>query len=68
MLSWNAPLSGSPSFYRIYRDGVRYDRTTDATRTFTDSSPGTVARSYWVTAVDSTFNESDLLGPVAWLP
>ena len=55
------------SFYRVYRNGVRYDRTSDASTTFVDSSPlmsGT--NEYYVTAVDSTFNESDPLGPVSW--
>lgn len=70
-LAWNAPASGAVSFYRIYRDGTaigyadRYDRTTGAVTTFTDASPATL-HTYWVTAVDSSYNESDPLGPVAW--
>lgn len=69
VLSWGAPATGpAPSFYRIYRDGVRYDRTADASTTFTDSSAGTVTHDYWITAVDSTFNESDPIGPVTWTP
>jgi hypothetical protein len=67
-LSWNAPTSGSVRFYRIYRDAVRYDRTSDATTSFTDSSAGTTAHVYWITAVDQTFNESDAVGPILWLP
>ena len=47
---------------------ARYDRTSGPTRTFTDSSAGTVAHDYWITAVDSTFNESDPIGPVTWTP
>jgi prepilin-type N-terminal cleavage/methylation domain-containing protein len=67
-LTWTAPSSGSVRYYRIYRDAVRYDRTSDATTGFTDSSAGTTAHVYWITAVDPTFNESDVLGPVLWLP
>jgi hypothetical protein len=65
-LSWNAPSSGTVSFYRIYRDGSRYDRTSGASTTFTDESAGSSAHFYWVTAVDPTFNESDAIGPVIW--
>ena len=65
-LEWNPPSSGSVSFYRIYRDGSRYDSTSNPTPLFTDASAGTSAHFYWVTAVDSTFNESDALGPVIW--
>ena len=32
-LTWLAPSSGTSSFYRIYRDGSRYDRTSDASTT-----------------------------------
>lgn len=63
-LSWTAPASGTVAFYRIYRDGSRYDRTSDAATSFTDESAGAGAHFYWVTAVDPTFNESDALGPV----
>lgn len=65
-LTWNPPASGTVSFYRIYRDGSRYDRTSTATTTFTDASAGSSAHFYWITAVDPTFNESDALGPVIW--
>ena len=66
-LSWTAPSSGSVSFYRVYRNGIRYDRTSDASTTFVDSSPLMSGdNEYYVTAVDSTFNESDPLGPVTW--
>jgi Tfp pilus assembly protein PilV len=65
-LTWSA-VAGA-AFYRIYRDGAvayadRYDRTTGATASYTDSNPGAGSRTYWVTAVDSTFNESDPVGP-----
>ena len=65
-LSWSPPSSGAVQFYRIYRDGTRYDRTSDATTSFTDASAGSSAHFYWITAVDNTFNESDVLGPVIW--
>lgn len=68
VLTWSAPASGSVSFYRIYRDAARYDRTADVSTTFTDSNTGTATHDYWITAVDSTFNESDPIGPVKWTP
>ena len=64
-LTWNPP-SGSVYFYRIYRDGSRYDRTTGSPSFYTDTAAGTSAHFYWVTAVDSAYNESDPLGPVIW--
>ncbi len=70
-LSWSAPPGGA-SFYRVYRDGVlvgyadRYDTSTATT--YTDAGAGTVAHTYWVTAVNDAYNESDPLGPVVWLP
>jgi prepilin-type N-terminal cleavage/methylation domain-containing protein len=74
-LTWDPPSGGgSPSFFRIYRDGSavgyadRYGRTTGNTRQFTDDSPGFGGHTYWVTAVDDSFNESDPLGPVSWSP
>jgi type II secretory pathway pseudopilin PulG len=69
-LSWTAPPSESPSFYRIYRDLsasgrlLRYDRTSSNATTFTDASPANGLHWYWVTAVDSSFNESVATGPV----
>ncbi|MDP8967661.1 MAG: prepilin-type N-terminal cleavage/methylation domain-containing protein, partial [Actinomycetota bacterium] len=71
-LDWTAAAAGGAAFYRIYRDGTavgyadRYDRTTGAVTTFTDSSPQATSHTYWVTAVDSSYNESDPLGPVTW--
>jgi hypothetical protein len=67
-LDWSPPGSGNASFYRIYRDGSRYDRTTGSTTNYTDASAGGTSHFYWVSAVDSTFNESNLLGPVLWFP
>lgn len=71
-LNWNAPATGGVAFYRIYRDGTnvgyadRYDTTTGNETTFTDSSPTAGSHTYWVTAVDGNFNESDPIGPVSW--
>jgi hypothetical protein len=71
-LSWGAPSSGTVSFYRIYRDLtpsgrlLRYDRTSTNATTFTDGSAGSGPHSYWITAVDSSFNESSPAGPVGW--
>lgn len=73
-LTWNPPATGGVAFYRIYRGGTsvgyddRYDTTSGNETTFDDSSPPTTATDYWVTAVDSTFNESDPIGPVTWTP
>lgn len=68
-LTWTAPSGGAPSFYRIYRDGTaisnRFSRTGDLT--FTDMT-AEAPHSYWVTAVDATFNESLPTGPVSWSP
>ena len=41
---------------------------TPGSPTYTDSSPGSGGHQYWITAVDSTFNESDIMGPVSWSP
>ncbi|HZC27872.1 MAG TPA: prepilin-type N-terminal cleavage/methylation domain-containing protein [Actinopolymorphaceae bacterium] len=67
-LDWNA-VPGA-SFYRIYRDtgtglSDRYDRTITSSPTYTDPNPGDTTRhTYWVTAVDSNFNESSPSAPV----
>jgi uncharacterized protein YcsI (UPF0317 family) len=56
------------AFYRIYRDGQlyanRYDVTAGAQTTYTDSNTGGTQHSYYVTAVDASFDESTMLGPV----
>jgi prepilin-type N-terminal cleavage/methylation domain-containing protein len=73
-LTWSAPGSGNVSFYRIYRDGTavafadRYGRTTGTGTSFVDDGSGNVSHTYWVTTVDSSYNESDPLGPVTWTP
>ena len=74
-LTWTAPLLEDVAFYRIYRDGTevgyadRYDRTSGGLVTsYTDTDPGTQSHRYWVTTVDSDYNESDPIGPVTWSP
>ncbi|MDQ3677860.1 MAG: prepilin-type N-terminal cleavage/methylation domain-containing protein [Actinomycetota bacterium] len=71
-LSWDpaADSDGTISFYRIYRDtgagfGGRYDRTETSSPNYTDPAPGaSTTHTYWVTAVDDSYNESDPIGPV----
>jgi prepilin-type N-terminal cleavage/methylation domain-containing protein len=72
-LQWTQPVADPPIlFYRIYRDtgtdlDDRYAVTATAEPTWTDPEPGTAtSHSYWVTAVDENFNESDPLGPLLW--
>ena len=70
LLTWSAPTTSGAGqrpirLYRIYRDGGtsltnRYDYTVDASTTWTDANPGaTTAHRYWVTAVDTSNNESN---------
>ncbi len=70
-LTWSAPTVGAPIFYRIYRGGTaladRHDRTSDNATKWSDS-PSNATHKYWITAVDSTYNESDPIGPVTWSP
>jgi fibronectin type 3 domain-containing protein len=62
VLTWT-PVPGA-SFYRIYRDtgtglSDRYDETINSSATYTDPNPGDhTNHTYWVTAVNSGFNES----------
>jgi hypothetical protein len=65
-LSWPAATDpdGDPiRFYRIYRDGSayadRYDRVDGNVLSYTDPDPNPVGNTYYVTAVDSHFSESD---------
>jgi hypothetical protein len=69
LLTWTAPAVGPGQrpirLYRMYRDSGtsvadRYDVTVDASTTWTDSNPGLdTAHRYWVTAVDTSNNESN---------
>ena len=67
-LTWSAV--GSARFYRIYRDtgtglADRYDETSTSSPTYTDPNPGsTTQHTYWVTAVDGSFDESAPSAPV----
>lgn len=69
------------AFYRIYRDDsdgnpatVQYADRLDRVDTppsplataYTDSESGATSRQYWVTAVNSAYNESAPVGPVTW--
>ncbi|MGH2918633.1 MAG: prepilin-type N-terminal cleavage/methylation domain-containing protein [Solirubrobacteraceae bacterium] len=72
-LDWDPPATDSDGtilFYRIYRDSGtgladRYDFTESASPTYVDPRPGTTTvHTYWVTAVDDSYNESDPIGPV----
>lgn len=58
-LSWPAPSGVVALFYRIYRDGKRYDRTATPVPDWYDPEPpnGTPHR-YAVSTVSATFNES----------
>jgi hypothetical protein len=77
-LTWNRPdpqdpdLGDSANFFRIYRDGKalvnRYDRyfddTNGSTLTWTDTTAGASAQTYYVTTVDEHYAESEHVGPV----
>jgi hypothetical protein len=72
-LTWSAAATGGAggvAFYRIYRDtgtalAERYDATANPATSWTDAHPGdSTSHTYWVTAVDTQFNESAPLGPV----
>jgi hypothetical protein len=64
-LDWTPPVGPTPAFYRIYRDGVRLDRTATSTPTYVDPEPNTGAlHTYAVSAVSTIFNESVLSAEV----
>jgi hypothetical protein len=50
-------------FYRIYRNGTsyahRYDKSDGLALTYTDRNPGSAGDTYYVSAVDELFNESE---------
>ena len=73
-LTWTAPAAGAAvSFYRIYRrDDAstptlddRLDATATSATGYDDSSAGSTARTYWVSAVGTTYNESAVSAPAA---
>jgi prepilin-type N-terminal cleavage/methylation domain-containing protein len=72
VISWGPPTDPDGDqilFYRIYRDGNaysdRYDTTRDgSTLSWTDTNPATGGHSYYVSAVDTKFEESAPTGPV----
>lgn len=76
-LKWNRPspvddpdTGDSIAFWRIYRDGIslanRYDRWYDnrSAITWQDSKLGGAIHSYYITAVDTHYKESLMVGPV----
>lgn len=71
-LSWAHLLPGSVRFFRIYRDNCcnvadRYDATASNGLSWSDPAPGTTSHQYWVTAVDSSLNESGPSNRFDWL-
>ncbi len=64
VLAW-LPTGNAPAFYRIYRDGVRIDRTVTDLPYYTDPNvaDGQPHR-YAVSAVSTAFNESELSAEV----
>jgi prepilin-type N-terminal cleavage/methylation domain-containing protein len=76
-LTWQQPTPGDPDpgdgilFYRIYRDGHtfanRYATWSggSSTLTFVDANTNDAQHTYWITAVDTHYAESTLVGPVS---
>ena len=63
VISWPAATdTDGIIYYRIYRDGTayvnRYDQVSGSTTNYTDLNPSAGGNSYWVTAVDSRYDES----------
>jgi Tfp pilus assembly protein PilE len=75
-LTWTRPSPSDPdagdsiSFYRIYRDGTdvssRYDRwyASGSSVSWQDTHTGGAQHTYWISAVDTRYGESTLVGPV----
>ena len=73
-MTWSTPAVGAGQrpirLYRIYRDGGtsladRYDVTVNASTTWIDTNTGlSTSHKYWVTAVDTSNNESN---PSNWV-
>jgi prepilin-type N-terminal cleavage/methylation domain-containing protein len=69
-LTWDPPAgTGTVKFYRVYRDGTSpSDRIAKSSQpNYTDTGAGGVSHTYYVSAVDDRFNESDL-EQVDWTP
>jgi type II secretory pathway pseudopilin PulG len=70
VISWPAASdSDGIRYYRIYRDGTayvnRYDQVSASTTSYTDLNPSPQGDTYWVTAVDSRYDESAPVQAVA---
>jgi type II secretory pathway pseudopilin PulG len=75
-INWSKPSPADPdtgdsvAFYRIYRDGAtvtdRYERWYDngSNVTWQDTQTGGTAHTYYITAVDTHYAESLMVGPV----
>jgi Tfp pilus assembly protein PilV len=70
-LTWDGP-GANILFHRIYRDtgtdfDDRYDETITADPRYEDPNPGSTGpqHTYWITAVDASFNESPPSAPAA---
>ena len=75
-IKWDKPSPADPdigdtvAFYRIYRDGTditnRYERWYDGSSnvTWQDTLTGGTTHTYYITAVDTHYAESALVGPV----
>jgi hypothetical protein len=53
-------------FYRIYRDGTRYDRTAGNGSVYHDPAPRFATHEYRVSAVHTSYNEGKLSDPRTW--
>ena len=66
-LTWTPPATGSVIFYRIYRDGQqladRIARTASSAAYFDDTGWGSVGHTYYVSAVNASYNESPRSAP-----
>jgi type II secretory pathway pseudopilin PulG len=57
---WTHPNLANVRFFRIYRDGERYDLTNGNVTSWTDPNPAGLVHRYSVTAVGPGLNESQL--------
>ena len=75
-LTWQPPSPADPDpgdsiiFYRIYRDGRAFSNryatwSGIGTLTFVDANTNDVQHDYWITAVDTHYAESVMVGPVS---